>query len=372
MASKRAMGDVSKRIVHIIGSKTLGGAERFFFRLVRALNEAGLKTIAFVRKGSEVEGNCPRGMDVKGLPMRTVWDPFSMLAIRRALKGLSPIVVQTYMGRATRLTRLPIGRPPVHVARLGGYYKLAGYRHAHAWIGNTKGVCDYLIKEGFPRERVFHVPNFVQVQEDVSGAKILLERKRLGLREDDWIIVTAGRFIEVKGHMYLFEAFKRLPRAIKGKRPLLIVLGDGPLYPEYRNFVKNNGLMERIRFPGWIKEPERFYLAADLVAFPSLEMEALGNVILEAWACRRTVLTTSFRGALELTTHGKDVYQVPCRDSAALAKALRHLLVHQDLRRHLAETGYERARMEFSREVVVKRYMGLYSHLEEGILKAGA
>ena len=48
------------------------------------------------------------------------------------------------------------------MARLGGYYKIDGYyRHAHAWVGNTQDICDFMVKEGLPPERVFYIGNFV-------------------------------------------------------------------------------------------------------------------------------------------------------------------------------------------------------------------
>ena len=77
------------------------------------------------------------------IPMRNGWDLLSVLKIRRLIRNTGPLIVQTYMGRATRLTRLPRDSAAIHVARLGGYFKIKGYyQHAHAWVGNTRGICD--------------------------------------------------------------------------------------------------------------------------------------------------------------------------------------------------------------------------------------
>lgn len=67
----------------------------------------------------------------------------------RLIRERQPDVVQTYMGRATSLTRLPGVSRALHVVRLGGYYKIDGYdRHADAWIGNTRDICTYRIAFG--------------------------------------------------------------------------------------------------------------------------------------------------------------------------------------------------------------------------------
>ena len=85
------------------------------------------------------------------------------------------------MGRASRLTHLPPNGTAVHVARLGGYYKIDGYyRHAHAWIGNTQGICDYLIREGLPASRVFLIGNFVPAAISLSAGDRTALRQRYG------------------------------------------------------------------------------------------------------------------------------------------------------------------------------------------------
>lgn len=360
------------KTVHIIGSKTMGGAERFCFRLISALNDFGTECIAFVRKGSEVEKNLPDAVSYLGLPMRTVWDPLSMIQIKRAIKRISPSVVQTYMGRATRLTRLKKGQLPIHVSRLGGYYKLNGYRHAHAWIVNTKGLCDYLISNGFPKDKVFYVPNFVEeVDPKKIGSKEKV-RKELGIPLDAWLLVTAGRFIPVKGHQYLIDAFLDLPDRIRNRPLYLAILGDGPLKGQYLEKIKGTGYEERIIFPGWVHKPERYYIASDMIVFPSLEMETLGNVILEAWAMKRPVVTSSFRGAREITEDKKDAIRVPCNDSNALKKAIQTLLDVDEMRVELALAGHAKVNSQFSKGVVLKRYYEIYEELTAQISRAGS
>ncbi len=357
--------------LHIIGSKNLGGAERFFFRLATGLLDHGMSITTLVRRGSEVSKNVPPELLKVELPMRSVWDPLSKFYIKKTIKKMSPHVVQTYMGRATRLTRLRRGGLPVHVARLGGYYKLNGYRHAHAWIGNTKGICDYLMRNGFPKDKIFHIPNFIESNVAMES-HVLKEEKRelLGLPEDAWILLSAGRFIPVKGHRYLLEAYSQLPETIKGRPLCLVLLGDGPLKGEYEKLLGGPALLassskKKIIMPGWVNDPMPYFMASDLVIFPSLVNETLGNVVLEAWATMRPVIVTRFRGALEITHHRIDAYQVPCEDSKSLEKAIKELLTADTLRNDIARAGHERVITEYSKEQVVKQYIGLYRELIE-------
>ena len=99
---------------------------------------------------------------------------------------------------------------------------------------------------------------------------------------------------------------------------------------------------------------------ADLVVFPSRDAETLGNVILEAWAWQRPLVTTRFRGAREIARHGEDAWCVPCDDAPALADGILRLLADQPLRAALVRRGAERVLAEFGQDAIMARYLALY------------
>ncbi len=355
------------RSLHIVGSKTLGGAERFYLRLIEALKERGEDVRALVRRGSEVAAEVGSAIPTFQAPMRAVWDLPSRWEISRMVDRLKPDLVQTYMGRATRLTHLERTRSrPVHVARLGGYYKLDGYRHADAWIGNTRGVCDYMIRGGLPASRVFHIYNFIDSPTPLSEAERRRLRESLRIPQDALVLVTAGRFVEVKGHEYLLDAFSRVPAEVH-ERPLwLVMVGDGLLREPLHRQARELQVNDRIAWTGWQTDPGKYYEIADLVVFPSLERETLGNVILEAWAHGRPLVTTEFAGALEIVRHGVDAWRVPCRDAKALADGIAMVLRDEHLAMALAEKGRSRVDREFGRAAIVDQYLALYDQLLSG------
>jgi glycosyltransferase involved in cell wall biosynthesis len=353
--------------VHIIGSKAPAGAERFALRLMSAIRDRGEVVTAILRHGSTVVQHMDERIPVVETPMKTVWDPWSKFAIKRALRRLGPRIVQTYMGRATRLTRVPRSSGMVHIARLGGYYKLDGYRHAHAWIGNTKSLCDYMVQGGLPAEKVHHIYNFIDTPEPGSKPDTNALREIHGIPVEAWVIATAGRFIQVKGHAHLLKAFARMPGSVDGRPIWLAMVGDGPLWDDLHLQALQLGVAGRICWPGWQAQPELFYQLADVVAFPSLGRETLGNVILEAWAYRKPLVTTTFPGAVEITRHGEDALQVPYADHVALSDALVTLLSDELLRNELIMAGHKKVTTEFSREMITDRYLDLYNSLLKGV-----
>lgn len=349
--------------LQMIGSKALGGAERWFVRFAKALAESGARAQLAIRAGSELEGLDLGALPVHRLPFRTVWDPVSRYSVDRLIARVRPDIVQTYMGRATRLARLSPGRGPVHVSRLGGYYALHPYRRAHAWIGNTRGLCDWMVQNGLPVERVHHIYNFVDPARPVPAERIDALRGELELPDDAWVLVTAGRFVPVKGHRYLLDALARLPARIDGRPLRLVLLGDGALAPDLRRQAETAGIAERVVWAGWRTDPSPFFQMADLVVFPSLEEETLGNVILESWAWSKPLVTSLFRGAREIARHGEDAWCVPCADAQGLARGIEALLRDRVMGGELARRGFTRVQTEFARGPIMERYRELYCRL---------
>jgi L-malate glycosyltransferase len=352
--------------LQLVGSKALGGAERWFVRFAAALGEAGAPAELGIRRGSDLDRLDPAalgGLPLHRLPFLSVWDPWSRFAVSRLMRQVRPEVVQTYMGRATRLTHLSPRRGPVHIARLGGYYRLAPYRHAHAWIGNTRGLCDWMIRQGLPADRVFHIYNFAEPAHPVADVEVASLRAKMDLPPHAWVLLTPGRLVQVKGHAELLEALATLPAEVAGRPLRLVLLGDGVLRGELERRVSHLGLAERVIFAGWHTDPGPFFRLADLVVFPSLEEETLGNVILEAWAWGRPLVTSLFRGAREIARHGADAWCVPCADPRALAAGIQAVLGDPALAADLVAQGRRRVTAEFGRGAILEQYRDLYCHL---------
>lgn len=349
--------------LQMIASKSLGGAERWFVRFSAALAERSVPVELAIRRASGLDEIELPAVPVHRLPYRTTWDPISRRAAARLVRKARPDIVQTYMGRATRLIRLDQTRRPVHLVRLGGYYRLGPFRHAHAWIGNTKALCDWMIANGLPADRVHHIYNFAEPPEPRPAGTLREWRHRHGLPADAWVLTTLGRLVHFKGHRHLIDALARLPRFI-GERPLRVVLaGDGPLAPALRAQAAQCDQDDRIIWAGWQRDPSLCLQLADLVVFPSLDAEPFGNVILEAWSWAKPLLCSRFRGAREVVRHGEDAWTVPCADPQALADAIIELLSQPQLMTALAEAGSRRARSDFGRDVIVERYLELYRTL---------
>lgn len=350
------------RSIHIIGSRLLGGAESFYMRLVKALAEHGEVT-AVTRANSLVARELEGVVSQFHTGMSSSLDLLSRYRIGRLVKEQRPDIVQTYMTRATVLTHIKPGRGTVHIARLGGFYKAKRFAHAHAWIGNTRAICDFLIQEGLPAERVFYIGNFVDrpVAPDPQQQRQL--RQQLGLPEDARVVVALGRMVGKKGFQDLLAAFARLDTTIHGRPLHLLLVGDGPLRGELERQAEELKLGGRVHWAGWQTQTSPYYYLADLFVCPSRH-EPLGNVILEAWSHRLPVLSTASHGAIELIEEGINGVLAPCEQPEALAARMAELLTaDESVLTRLAQQGHASIEAGYRPEAVVQAYEELYQQL---------
>lgn len=351
--------------LHILGSRQFGGADQFYVRLLRALHDAGQPVTAINRAGSPVaQALAADGIEQIHVPLANQWDLWSLGKIRKLVATRQPCIVQTYMGRATRLTRLPPEAQAVHIARLGGFYKIDGYyRHAHAWIGNTRGICDYLVQSGLPPQRIFHIGNFVPDPSAV-GEDGKAELRRLhGIPSGAWVLFALGRLIGKKGFDDLLRALAHLPSEVAGRAVVLMIAGEGPSLEALQALARELGLADRVRWLGWQNPPDAFYALADAFVCPSRH-EPLGNVILEAWNYRLPVVSTRSDGAVELIEDGRTGLLCECGDDKAMAGQIESLLTASDeQRRSLCEAGHKYLQSHYSRAAVLEAYLALYQRL---------
>ncbi len=355
-------GPLNPPTAHVIGSRGLGGAEMFYVRLVRALHALGHPVLAVCPPSSGVSAELAT---VPKLPVRmsSLWDIRARWKIPRGCKRAKALIIQTYMGRATRLTHLKPTGGIVHVARLGGYYDLAHYRHAHAWIANTRGIYHYLLAAGFPSGRVFHIGNFVEPAAPVSEAHVQHTRGRLCIPRDAWVLVSAGRLHPNKAFDTLIDALAALPPCISGRPLHLVIVGAGPLDAQLRTHARSRHVTERTHFVGWQRDLGPYYGLADVFVCPS-RIEPLGNVILEAWSHDVPVVSTASAGGTELIQDDVNGRLVPVDDGAALAAAIHEVLESDPTARSaLAQAGRRTLEAEYSRDAVLSAYLRMYEIL---------
>ena len=178
------------------------------------------------------------------------------------------------------------------------------------------------------------------------------------------IIGTVGRLQAVKDQVTLAEAFIRLlkRRPDLESRVRLVVVGDGPLYPEVAARLQTAGVNGLCWLPGEQSDVPDVMRTLDIFVLPSLA-EGVSNTVLEAMATGLPVVATRVGGNPELVAEGVTGTLVPTSDPTAMADALMRYADDEESRRAHGLAGRTRVLERFSIDVMTERYLDLYDHL---------
>ncbi|MFZ0314039.1 MAG: glycosyltransferase family 4 protein [Candidatus Korobacteraceae bacterium] len=186
-------------------------------------------------------------------------------------------------------------------------------------------------------------------------------RRQLGIDQSRAVIGYVGRLTRDKGVPELMAAFElvrqRFPSAV------LLLVGSyepgDPVPPETRAAIELDANVIRVDFTS---EIATYYFLMDMLVLPT-HREGFPNVVLEAQAASRPVVTTRATGASDSVCDGVTGLVVPVGDVVALANALMKLLSDRDLAQQMGRAGRERVIREFSREKIWEALAELYRDL---------
>jgi len=239
----------------------------------------------------------------------------------------------------------------VRIGRLGGYYNLKNFRRCDYLVCNAPDLVRYVTEGGWPKERVFLIPNFPSLPD---GPK--LDRGLFGTPNDAPLALALGRLHPNKGLDILIRAAETIPGLF------VWIAGEGPERGTLQRLAGERGLKDRVKFLGWRNDRASLFKTADFCVYPSRE-EPFGNVVVEAWASGTPLLTTASTGPRWLVRDGEDALMTPVDDVDALATGMRRLIASPELRASLSAAGRRRVSDEFSEPAIVARYIKLFQRV---------
>ena len=326
-----------------------GGAEEFFLRLVSALARAGIDEHVITRRDQSRSMALRKvGLNPVELPFVGIPDLVTRPRLKKEISAFDPDIVVAWMSRAARYC--PTGKH-VLVARLGGYYKLKYYSHCDHLIANTRDICDYLIDEEWPIDRITYLPNFVD-----STPAMPISRANFDTPEDVPLLLALGRLHENKAFDVLLTAMRDIPNAF------LWIAGEGALRKNLEMSARQLGIFERVRWLGWRCDVAALLATADILVCPSRH-EPLGNVIIEAWAHGCPVVAASSQGPKWLIDSCGAGILFSIDDPRALAQSVLRLLGNKDIAIDMVARGRQAYAQDYSEDIVVQRYIEFFDRV---------
>jgi len=210
------------------------------------------------------------------------------------------------------------------------------------------------------RIRVRH--NSIRLVSQPAAEDVRALRERLGIVENEAVILSVGRLSKEKAHADLIKAFKQLCTTNPDLNCKLVIVGDGPERERLESASAQSGLSQRIIFAGQVPDVRPSYAMSDVFVLPSLT-EGSPNVLLEAMAAQVPIVATAVGGVPEIVENEDAALLVPADDPAALAAAIARLLDDAELGRRLTRSAAETVSKNHSPEEYVRSLITIYDEV---------
>ncbi|UHS61897.1 glycosyltransferase [Agrobacterium vaccinii] len=325
-----------------------GGAERFFVHLVNALASRGVEQTAVIRPNRLWRKNIDGVCGIIESNFRNL-SPDRLLLPMKVMRMARHEQPNALMSWATRPSRLmPAYKGCIKLSRLGDYpTKLDYFKNTDILVCNTPGIAEHVKNIGWTRG-VEVISNFTSTQEIAP-----VSRAQLDTPPDAPVVMSMGRFVKRKGFHTLIDAVSTLPGVY------LWLAGDGEEREALEAQVDSRDMRDRVRFIGWQDETRPYVAAADVFVMASSH-EPLGNVILEAWAQKKPVVSSKSEGPSWFMKDGENGLLAEIDDEKGFAAAIGNLLGDRALAERVAVGGHATLMQQFSEEAVASAYIELF------------
>jgi glycosyltransferase involved in cell wall biosynthesis len=362
------------RICFLIDELAAAGTETQLLALIRRLNRRRFAPSLCLLRGESAASRSqePDCCPVHRLCVGSLARPATLMKLWRFaawLKAEGIDVVQTYFpdssyfgitaawlaGVPHRIrTRNNLGHwlTPMH-RRLGHWFN----RLTTATIANCAAARDALIAaEGPAPESVVVLENGVDLDR-FFAVPPLSERS-----PDAPLIGAVANLRPVKGLDVLVRAMAQVRRT----HPAAVcrIAGEGESRGDLRRLADELDVATALELPGSFADIPGFLSRLD-VAVLSSRAEGMSNALLEYMAAGRPIVATCVGANPELIADGMHGLLVPPDDDAALAAAIRRLLVDREYARRLGSAARERATRDFGRAAMVERFEDFYERLRQ-------
>ncbi|MGB9154228.1 MAG: glycosyltransferase [Alphaproteobacteria bacterium] len=357
------------RILHIMASKALGGAETYSTDVMLSLHRQGIDQCVVMPKDTPRYDELEKaGIRMAPQVLSAPFLPLQKFLTRRLIAREKPDIVHTWMRRGAALAgfwgqgsgfkkilsspRSSLQPPtPIIIGWFGGYYDTDKFTNCAHLVGVTKDIVAHMVKNGVPAACAHFIPTFPDVP-----ALPPIDRATLATPRNAKVLLTLSRLHPKKGLDTMLASLQNLPDCI------LWLAGDGPLRRELETLAKKLGVIDRVRFLGWRTDRAALLRASDICVLPS-RYEPFGTVILEAWAAGTPLVACASAGPAAHIENDVNGLLTPIDDVAALTAALRRALDDENLRRRLVAQGYAAYIKDYTRESVTQQWIRFYKSL---------
>jgi len=176
------------------------------------------------------------------------------------------------------------------------------------------------------------------------------------------IIFFAGRVSQAKGIWQALKIIKAVSTIHPNTR-LLIMGASSRQAKEINKKTSQLGITKYVKVLGWVSQNQlkQAYWASDIVLIPSIYLDPLTNIVLEAMACKRVVVATKFGGVSEVISPNKTGIIINPYQTQKAAQKISSLLLSDKKRQQIGQKAYQKVKKQFSLSKQASQYLRLFN-----------
>ncbi len=372
------------KVIHLISGGDTGGAKTHVLTLLDNLRKMNIDAeLLCIMEGIFTREARELGIPVTVIPQVRRWDIGVIRKILAYINQSGCDLVHCHGARANYIAMFIMGKVKVPmITTLHSDYKLdfkgnvrkqmiytpinafALRRFKHI-LTVTKAFKNMLVSRGFDSSRLHVIYNGIDFNKPLKAVSPQEFMSHAGLDYDDSkkYVGIAARMYAVKG----VDVFLGAAKLLYDKHPdtVFLVLGDGDMMPQCRDFVEKNAIGDRVRLLGQIQGEELmngYYAMVDVNTLTSYS-ESFPYALLEGARYAVATVATAVGGIPEMIRDGVTGYLAPGGDSAAIAQKIGMLLDDDQMRIKMGKEFYEDARNRFSVESMARTHVDIYNHI---------
>jgi glycosyltransferase involved in cell wall biosynthesis len=381
------------RVLMISAAGELGGAERSFMELIRALNPLRLHVQACVPAGSLSRELKSSDITVHEIPLerfRRTLAPLELLRQLRALSTSSRAIKEICLKenisllhantthaaivawQVSRLSKIPFVWHCRDIVPMRSVNRALG-RRAAAVVAISSAVESHLLDQGLPADATVRIANGIDLARFENLNKASARRRvraELNISEDAPVILSVGALVPWKRHQDDFEVLanvrKKMPNA-------MCLLAGSDIFGQNKDYIQKLASRAEklglgplnLKMLGERKDVPELLAAADVLISTS-ENEPFGRVLAEAGAAGVPVVATNSGAKAEIVSDGQTGLLAKSGDIGGLTKACIRLLQDAGLRRKMGEQARARVAELFDIRRTAQEVTTLFEKVESG------
>lgn len=290
-----------ERVLHVIGSMNLGGAEQFIMNVYRTIDRKKIQFDFVLHEQNqtffddEIKRLGGKIYRVQKPNVKTViayqnwWKKFykdhSEYKLVHGHIGSTAAIylgIARYNGLITIAHSHNTAMKTINPKNI--FWKLCSYPTRfisdYYFACSPEAACDRFGKKVSQSSKCLIIPNAIDSKKFIlNDEQRIIIRDRYSIKPSDFVLGCIARLTEQKNHLFLLKIFKSILAINKNSK--LIIIGGGEMYKDLLLEIKKLNLEDNVIMTGPQKDTAQFYSAMDAFCLPSL-WEGFGIVFLEA------------------------------------------------------------------------------------------